>query len=77
VAEEKAPATTRDRGRLIAALVGGGLITAFALANLDEVEVNWLFWSASTPLIIVIAVSFLLGGLTGVLASRARRTEKQ
>jgi uncharacterized integral membrane protein len=54
-------------------VVVGALIVAFALANLDEVKVNWLIGSGSTPLIIVIAVSFLLGALTGVLAVRARR----
>jgi uncharacterized integral membrane protein len=77
VAEDQTPATRRDRTRLILALVFAALIVAFALANLDEVEVNWIIGSGSTPLIIVIVVSFLLGGLTGVLASRARRTEKK
>jgi uncharacterized integral membrane protein len=76
VAEQPEAPSRRERGRVVAALVSGGLITAFALANLDEVKVNWIIGSGSTPLIIVIAVSFLLGGLTGVLASRARRTEK-
>ena len=67
----------RQTGRLVAALVVGGLITAFALANLDDVKVNWLLGSWSTPLIVVIAVSFLLGGVTGVLAARSRNTPEK
>jgi uncharacterized integral membrane protein len=73
VTEQAQPPARRERGRLIAMVVVGALIVAFALANLDEVKVNWLIGSGSTPLIIVIAVSFLLGALTGVLAVRARR----
>jgi uncharacterized integral membrane protein len=74
---EKAPATRREKMRLGVAVVSGVLITAFALANLDEVKVNWLLGSWSTPLIVVIAVSFLLGGVTGVVAARGRRSEER
>jgi len=60
--------------RLIAAAVLGGLIGLFALTNTDEVDVNWLLGTWSTPLIIVIAVSFLLGaGLDRILLRRGRR----
>jgi uncharacterized integral membrane protein len=49
------------RTRLAAAGVLGALAIAFALVNTKEVEVNWILGSWSTPLIIVIAVSFLVG----------------
>lgn len=60
----------RERARLIGALVLGGLGAAFALLNLDEVEVNWIVGSFSTPLIIVVAVSVLVGAALGLLVGR-------
>jgi lipopolysaccharide assembly protein A len=45
----------------------GGLVvlavfmTLFAVLNLKEVEVNWIFGKTQTPLIIVIVVSLLVG----------------
>jgi lipopolysaccharide assembly protein A len=53
------------------------VVALFAVLNLDEVEVNWIFGTAQTPLIIVIAVSFLLGVATGWIASAGRRRAKQ
>jgi uncharacterized integral membrane protein len=37
------------------------LITLFAVFNLEEVKVNWVFGSGKAPLIIVIVVSLLVG----------------
>ncbi len=37
------------------------LMTLFAVVNLEKVEVKWIFGKTSTPLIIVILVSFLAG----------------
>ncbi len=37
------------------------LMTLFAVLNLKQVEVNWIFGKSSTPLIIVIVVSLLVG----------------
>ncbi|HYN50439.1 MAG TPA: LapA family protein [Thermoleophilaceae bacterium] len=52
--------------------------TLFAVLNFDKVEVNWLLGTWSTPLIIVIAVSFLLGAGAGfLLARRPRRPRKR
>jgi uncharacterized integral membrane protein len=63
----------RDRARLIAAGIIGALIAVFAVVNLDQVKVHWLVTSGKTPLILVIAVAFLLGMLADRLAVRARR----
>ena len=40
--------------------------------NVDEVEVNWILGTWETPLIVVIALSMLVGGALGVLVSRRR-----
>jgi uncharacterized integral membrane protein len=67
----------KENRRLLYGLVIGAIVAVFAVLNLDEVEVNWVFGTAQTPLIIVIAVSFLLGVATGWIASAGRRRAKQ
>jgi uncharacterized integral membrane protein len=58
--------------RQIGALVLAGMGVAFAVANLDEVKVNWILGTWSTPLIVVIALSMLIGAALGFLVSRRR-----
>lgn len=58
--------------RQIAALVLAALGVAFAVANFDEVKVNWFLGNWRTPLIVVIAVSMLIGAALGFLVSRRR-----
>jgi len=54
------------------------IISVFAVLNIDEVEVNYLFWSGSSPLIFVILFSVLLGGiLTTVVGSKKFITLKR
>jgi len=36
-------------------------MTLFAVLNFKDVEVNWIFGKSSTPLIIVIVLSLLVG----------------
>jgi uncharacterized integral membrane protein len=49
-----------------------GLGVLFALLNTDEVDVNWLLGTWSTPLIVVIGVSMLIGAGLGLLVARRR-----
>jgi uncharacterized integral membrane protein len=58
--------------RQIAVLGLAGLGIAFAAVNFDEVEVNWILGTWETPLIIVIAVSMVIGAGLGFLVSRRR-----
>jgi uncharacterized integral membrane protein len=44
----------------------------FAVLNLDEVEVNWIVGTFDTPLIVVIAVSILVGAALGYVAAHRR-----
>ena len=60
----------REQARTVSLVVLVGLGVAFAVLNFDDVEVNWLFGTWSTPLIVVIAISFLLGSGAGFLLGR-------
>jgi uncharacterized integral membrane protein len=56
--------------RHVAALVLAGLGIAFAAVNLDEVSVNWVVAEWRTPLIVVIALSLVVGAALGYLVTR-------
>ena len=58
--------------RQVAVLVLAGVGGVFAALNLDEVEVNWILGSWSTPLIVVIALSMLIGAALAWLVLRRR-----
>jgi uncharacterized integral membrane protein len=69
-----------NTARLVAGLILGGIVTAFAVLNVDDVRVNWILGTWSTPLIIVIAVAFLLGLAAGTalhLEGRRRARKKR
>ena len=44
----------------------------FAVLNLSWVQVNWIFWTSITPLIVVIVVSLVLGMAIGWILGRRR-----
>jgi uncharacterized integral membrane protein len=62
----------REQARTVAAVGLGGLGAVFAVLNIDEVDVNWVLGTWSTPLIIVIALSILVGAALGFLVGRRR-----
>ncbi len=68
---------TGELARLLAMLVAGGLIAAFAVLNTDEVEVNWVFGTFSTPLIIVILACLAVGLVVGIAGSGVRSRSKR
>jgi uncharacterized integral membrane protein len=75
--DEHPPAPRRDRTRLTIGLILGGLGLVFALVNLGNVKVDWIVGSAHSPLILVIAVSVLIGaGIDRVAVRRARKRSK-
>jgi uncharacterized integral membrane protein len=70
------PARRRARGREIAAAGLGALVAVFALLNLGDVKVHWILVTGQTPLIVVIALAFLLGMVVDRLVIRARRKRR-
>ena len=63
----------RDLARTGALVVLAILITLFAVFNVDQVKVHWVFGTADAPLIIVIVVSLLVGVVLTHFAERHRR----
>lgn len=85
---ERTPATTsapgtsvRDKARLGLWGLLVVLVTVFAVLNTTSVEVNWIFGTFSTPLILLIAVCLIAGFALGAGAAhlgerRRRRTRR-
>ena len=59
--------------RQIAGLALAAAGVTFAAVNLDEVKVNWILGTWRTPLIVVIALSIVIGAALGLLIARGRR----
>ena len=70
--EPAAKRSRKESARLVAVATVSALVALFAVLNLDEVEVNWIIGTFDTPLIVVIAVSVLLGAALGYVAARRR-----
>jgi uncharacterized integral membrane protein len=72
-------AARRSSGELArtgAMVVLAVLITLFAVTNLDEVKVHWIFGSSRAPLIIVIIISLLVGIVLTYFAERLVRKRR-
>jgi uncharacterized integral membrane protein len=65
----------------IASLSGAGLLIIFMLQNRTEVPVDFLFWSFTWPLWLLILVSALVGAFVwfglGVLRRHRRRKDRR
>ena len=65
-----------ETARTGALVVLAVLATLFAVLNLDEVKVDWIFGSGRAPLIIVIVISLLAGILLSYFADRLSRKRR-
>jgi uncharacterized integral membrane protein len=75
----QAPAERRSRRELArtgALVVLAVLITLFAVFNLKEVKVSYVFGSGKAPLIIVIVISLLVGIVLTYFAERRPRKRR-
>ena len=72
----QSPAATRDRparpdrgfeAKTVAALVIAVLLVAFAVANSQKVEVDFLVTTSEVPLVIVILIGILRGAVLGAV----------
>lgn len=60
----------REMARTGALVVLAVLATLFAVLNVEQVKVNWIFGTDEAPLIIVIVVSLLVGVILTHFAER-------
>lgn len=60
--------------RIVVLVAIAAVLVAWAFANQDEVEVDWLIDTTSGPLVVVILVSAGLGLLLGMLLGWRRRS---
>jgi uncharacterized integral membrane protein len=67
---ERPRRSRREQTRTAALVILSILITLFAVLNLNEVKVNWIVGSGHAPLIIVIAISLLVGIVLAHFAQR-------
>jgi uncharacterized integral membrane protein len=66
----------REQTRTAALVLLAILITLFAVLNVKEVKVNWIFSSGHAPLIIVIVVSLFVGVALGYFVERRSRKRR-
>ncbi len=72
-AQPQAKRSRRENARAAVLVVLAVLITLFAVLNVKQVEVNWIFGTTSTPLIVVIVASLLVGILLTHFAEMRNR----
>lgn len=60
---------TKQTVRILLFVAIAGVLALWAFANTDEVAVDWLVDTTSGPLVVVIAISALLGFLLGAVAT--------
>lgn len=53
----------KGQSYVILAIVFVIIVAIFAVTNVEAVEVNYLFWSGESPLILIILFSVLMGGI--------------
>jgi len=77
--DDRQPAS-RDRRRDVRLVLTGVVAVVlawFALINLQDVRIHFWLMSTRSPLIVVIAVSGVLGAAAALLLSRIARRRKQ
>jgi len=75
VSERKGGETSegfRPTGRQIVAGIGAIVVLVFAIANLEDANIDFIFGDVTLPLFFVIVGSGLIGALVGAMISRHR-----
>jgi uncharacterized integral membrane protein len=71
--------TSAELARLGLAAVAGGLVLAFIVLNTQQVSVDWIVTTTKTPLIVVILISLVIGGIfvAAAFAKRKRSADRK
>jgi uncharacterized integral membrane protein len=74
---KSAPRRSRsERVRAVGPLLLAAVLIAFAVLNLNQVKVDWIVGSGHAPLIVVIAISVLLGVVLTHFVERVGRKRR-
>lgn len=63
----------KQTARIVVVVVVVGLLALWAIANDNEVEVDWLIETTNAPLVVVILASAAAGFIIGLLSGWRRR----
>ena len=66
----------RPTGRQVVAGIGVLIVLIFAIANLEDAKIDFVFGDVTLPLFFVIDGSGLIGALVGAMISRHRYRER-
>jgi uncharacterized integral membrane protein len=69
--------TQREIARTVALVILAILVTLFAVFNLKDVKVSYVFGSGKAPLIVVIVISVLFGVVLTYFAERLPRKRRR
>ena len=71
---EQSPTKPKKRGnvKLIVPLLAAALAIVFVIINTNQVEINFLFFKVTAPLLVALIVSMLLGFIVGLIFPKLR-----
>jgi uncharacterized integral membrane protein len=62
----------RGNAKLIVAAIAAVLAIVFVVINTNQVEINFLFFKVTAPLLVALIVSMLLGFIVGLIFPKLR-----
>ncbi|MFM9044004.1 MAG: LapA family protein [bacterium] len=62
----------RGNAKLVVAAVAAVLAIVFVIINTNQVEINFLFFKLTAPLLVALIVSMLLGFIVGLIFPKLR-----
>ena len=62
----------RSNAKLIVAVLAAVLAIVFVIVNTNQVEINFIFFKVTAPLLIALIVAMLLGFIVGLIFPKLR-----
>ena len=71
---ESSTARPKKRGnaKLVVALIAAVLAIVFVIINTNQVEINFIFFKVTAPLLVALLVAILLGFIIGLIFPKLR-----
>ena len=62
----------RSNAKLVVAVLAAVLAIVFVIVNTNQVEINFIFFKVTAPLLIALIVAMLLGFIVGLIFPKLR-----